>query len=49
MREHHGDDFMNNFIERNGYIYHVFMIRNYSGSIKMFNDYFEAHDFVNSL
>ena len=49
MRIHHGDDFMDNFIKNYGYIYHIFMIRNHVNEINRFNDYFVAHDFVDSL
>ncbi len=51
MREHYGDDFIDNFIEKNGRPFHVFMIgKNAVGEdeseIRRFEDYFEAERYV---
>lgn len=50
MREHYGNEFIDNFVKKNGTPFHVFMIgKNALGNepgIKQFGDYFEAEEFV---
>ena len=50
MREHYGDEFINNFVQRYGIPYHVFMIGGNAagepGEIRSFDYYFDAEDYV---
>ncbi len=50
MRLHYGDEFIENFVLKNGTPFHIFMIGENAvgeaGSIKRFDDYFEAEAYV---
>lgn len=50
MREYYGNEFIDNFVSKNGMPFHVFMIgKNAIGEgagIKEFQDYFEAEEYV---